>query len=889
MSQRSPTSGDLAGSEALLRALVDHAPGFAAVLDDQARLVFIGGSIGRGSGWSEEELLGRSVLEFVHPDDVAAVGEMLHARSEAPEAGQAVEARVRRRDGSYAWVEAVANNLLDDPDVRGIVVNAHDVTERKRAEALFRAAFEASGVGMALGDADGRYIEVNPSMNRMLGYEDDELRGRSFREITHPDDVEADEALSAELLAGLRDSYSLDKRYLRKDGSVAWGRLAVFMLRVPEQGAVSLALVEDITERRATEQALARANERYRTLVETIPAVSYVWEFGTPPAETALYYTSPQIEMLLGYTPEEWGADPDFWISRLHPDDRDAVLEAADIAERTGAPYRMECRYLATDGRVVWVQDEAVMIARRDDGSPWLYQGVMMDITARKGVEEELRSTSAYLRAIVDSSPVAIVSMDLDGTVRSWNEGAERIFGWTEEEAVGRFLPHVGPEHRAEFEALRDRLLERSSSHERVEIRRRRKDGSPVDLAQSYAPLRDALGRVTGMVAIQEDVTEQERARAQAAELEERYRTLVEQIPAVTFVDEIVTVGERVEFTTVYVSPQVETMLGYDRDRYAAERMWATILHPLDEEPILRAAADHVERREPIDTEYRLAAADGRIVWVREQSMPLPQRGGRMFWQGVLYDITATKETELMLRNSEAELQRSLDVLRRTDEERRDLLAHLMAAENLERGRMAEGIEDDSLQHMTAVGLRLESLRRRLTDPEHVGAVDQLGETVEQALSRLRSVLVELRPRSLEQDGLGQALRQFARVAARDRDVRVDVEDRLGSQPDLEVRSLAYRIAQEAISNAVSWSRGTRVDVLVEERDGGVSIRVEDDGVGFEAEALDPATAIGVTSMTERAEVAGGWLRIGPGAGGGAVVECWLPGGVLGRSVDSAV
>jgi PAS domain S-box-containing protein len=652
---------------------------------------------------------------------------------------------------------------------------------------------------------------------------------------------------------------------------------------------VSLAIVEDITERRATEQALARANERYRTLVETIPAVSYVWEFGTPPAETALYYTSPQIETLLGFTPEEWGADPDFWISRLHPDDRDAVLEAADVAERTGAPYRMECRYLATDGRVVWVQDEAVMIARRDDGSPWLYQGVMMDITARKGVEEELRSTSAYLRAIVDSSPVAIVSMDLDGTVRSWNEGAERIFGWTEEEAVGRFLPHVGPEHRAEFEALRDRLLEGRSSHVRVEIRRRRKDGSPVDLAQSFAPLRDALGRVTGMVAIQEDVTEQKRSRAQAAEVEERYRTLVEQIPAVTFVDEIVTVGERVEFTTVYVSPQVETMLGYDRGRYAAERMWATILHPLDAEPILRAAAEHVDRREPIDTEYRLVAADGRIVWVREQSMPLPQRTGRMFWQGVLYDITATKETELMLRNSEAELQRSLDVLRRTDEERRELLAHLMTAENLERGRMAEGIEDDSLQHMTAVGLRLESLRRRLTDPEHVGAVDQLGETVEQALSRLRSVLVELRPRSLELDGLGQALRQFAREAARDRDVRVDVEDRLGSQPDLEVRSLAYRIAQEAISNAVSWSRGTRVDVLVEERDGGVSIRVEDDGVGFEAETLDPATAIGVTSMTERAEVAGGWLRIGPGAGGGAVVECWLPGGVLGRSVDSAV
>ena len=888
MSQGSRTPGDLAHADAMLRALVDHTPGFAAVLDGDMRIAFVSPSVTLGLGWTAEELMGRPALELLHPDDLPMTIESLQRQVGIAGQTPTLALRVRCKDGTYRWVEGVANNMLDDPDVRGIVVNAHDVTDRKSAEAMFRAAFESSAIGMALADAHGRIVEANAALHEMLGYPTDELRGRSYLDITHPDDVELDRPLANELIAGERASYTLEKRYLRRDGSTAWGRLTVSLLAETARGGgrIALALVEDITQRRSTEEALRRATERYRMLVEHLPAVTYVWEADLgdrAPASPWLedgpvYYTSPQIERLLGFTVEEWETDPFFWRSRLHPDDREAVLDATQASKREGTPFRMEYRYLRKDGEVVWVLDEATPVVWTDDGRPWLFQGVMIDITERKAAEDDVRRTTESLRTVLDSSPVAITAIDLDGTVRSWNPAAERMFGWSEEEVLGSFLPQVGPDDRASFERLRDRVVGEGRAFERVEVTRRRRDGTRIDLEVSYAPLRDRVGVITGMIAIQKDITEEKRARAKAAEAEERYRTLVEQIPAITFVDEIVQVDEDVEFRTVYVSPQVDTMLGYDRDRYAVDRLWPTILHPLDAHDVLRIAAEHVARRTPIDLEYRVVTADGRTVWVREQSMPLPQPDGRLYWQGVLYDVTTMKQTEHVLRDSEAELRRSLDLLRRTDEERRRLLAHLVTAENAERGRMAEDIEDDSLQHITAVGIRLGTLRQRLTDPEQLGAVDRLAETVQQALGRLRSVLVELRPRALEQDGLADALRQFARVTTDERSIDVDVEDHLDSQPDLDVRTLAYRIAQEAIANAVEWSDGTRVLVVIEERNGGVAVRVEDDGKGFDVERIDASTAVGVSAMSERAELAGGWLRIRSTPGRGTVVEFWLPG-----------
>jgi len=353
---------------------------------------------------------------------------------------------------------------LDGPTVTGRPETAPPggVRARAEAEARLHAIFESAAIGIAVVEPDGTIGDANAALAAMLGYPVAELKGRSHAEITHPDDVAEDRRLADELFAGVRSSYVVEKRYLREDGDVVWARLTASVVRdddgTPRFG---LAMVADITAERAADDARARAVARYRTLVETIPAVTYIWESTElavrgprPPDDAGLTYTSPQIEQLVGYTAEEWESDPMFWAQRIHPDDRDRVLAQTAASERDGSPYMIEHRYLAKDGRVVWVQDQAVLIERLPDGRPWRFQGVMVDITERKLAEESLAETTERLNAIVDGSPLAIMTVDLHGVVRTWNPAAEGMFGWAADEAIGRFMPDVPAERRHDFDQI---------------------------------------------------------------------------------------------------------------------------------------------------------------------------------------------------------------------------------------------------------------------------------------------------------------------------------------------------------------------------------------------------------------------------------------------------
>ena len=357
---------------------------------------------------------------------------------------------------------------------------------------------------------------------------------------------------------------------------------------------------------------------------------------------------------------------------------------------------------------------------------------------------------------------------------------------------------------------------------------------------------------------------------ARAAETQ--YRTLVEQLPAITFVD-MVTDGDPFEITPLYVSPQVESILGYPADRWLSDAsFWRAILHPEDRVAAIALSAETYERRTSYATEYRLVAADGRIVWIEEASVIIPGSGDQpTVWQGVMFDITARREAE-------EERNRSVDLLRRADAQRRELLADLVSAQEAERKRLANDIHDDPVQKMTAVGLRLGSLLRTLDDPEQIRIVQHLQATVELSIARLRGMMFELRPPALDRGDLVAAVRDLVSEMS-DAVPICRIEDQLVREPPEETRTVAYRIAAEALANVRRHSGASEVQVLFAERDGGLFLRIRDDGVGISAETIAGGRSghLGLTSIRERAEAAGGWSRIEAGVSGGTVVEAWLP------------
>jgi diguanylate cyclase (GGDEF)-like protein/PAS domain S-box-containing protein len=245
----------------LRAALLEHVTDAVVVLDRDTRLRYANPSAELLLGHQASVWLGRDVLALIHPDDRDLTVNSLREIAHRPGPSPRVELRVRSAIGDYIWVEAVGNNQYANPDIEGIVVCLRDVSARVAAEELFRSAFDAAPIGMALVDPDGSFVRVNRSLSEMLGYPPEVLVAMTFHGITHPHDHEADAGYLRQLLAGEIAGYSMEKRYLASTGETVWAQLGVSVIHDPNGFPLHfVAQIQDITGQRQTEEQLRRAS-----------------------------------------------------------------------------------------------------------------------------------------------------------------------------------------------------------------------------------------------------------------------------------------------------------------------------------------------------------------------------------------------------------------------------------------------------------------------------------------------------------------------------------------------------------------------------------------------------------------------------------------------------
>jgi PAS domain S-box-containing protein len=343
------------------------------------------------------------------------------------------------------------------------------------------------------------------------------------------------------------------------------------------------------------------------------------------------------------------------------------------------------------------------------------------------------------------------------------------------------------------------------------------------------------------------------------------YRHLVEGIPAVLYVD-----ANDDRSSNLYTSPQIEPLLGFTVEQWRDDpALWVDRIHEDDRERVLEEHRESLRTGEPFRTEYRLLAADGREVWIRDEAVLV--RGAehdRPFWRGVMTDITRIKRFEGRLRSS-------LDLLRRTMEDRRQLLLQLEDAHEEERRRIATDIHDDPIQVMSAADIRAQALARQIEDPELRQEAEELRDVIRSSVERLRHLLFELRPPAIAGEGLIPALRAYVG----DADPVPEIEDALPFEPASELRAILFRIAQEAIANARNHASATRIHVSIAALDGGVRLVIRDDGLGFDVGVIESPEPghIGLPTMIERAQLAGGGCEVHSEPGRGTTVSAWLP------------
>jgi PAS domain S-box-containing protein len=385
----------------------------------------------------------------------------------------------------------------------------------RESEERFRTAFEQGPLGMALSDMRFRYHGANAVFCDILGYGAGELARLTFRELTHPDHVSADVEGLRKLRSGEISVYRTEKRYIRKDGAVIWGRLTVSLLHDASGRPVHhLVMLEDITSRKRLEDAVRESEERYRSLVENASEGILL----TAP-DGRIFSANPAACRMLGRTEEE--------IVRLG---RDGVVDTTDPRlgaalaerERTGR-FQGEVGMLRPDGTAF-----PVLVSSKVFDTPGGEKRTVMlltDLAERKRAEEALRASEEKYRVLFENAQIGMYRSKIDGSAfLDVNRKFAEILGFSREELVG-----TPSRDRWADPADEDRVLallkERGGKVENHELRLLTKDGQARDVMGSMHVVGD--GYVEGTIA---DITERKRAEEAVRRSERRYRSLFENM-----------------------------------------------------------------------------------------------------------------------------------------------------------------------------------------------------------------------------------------------------------------------------------------------------------------------------------------------------------------------
>ncbi|HEX4865577.1 MAG TPA: PAS domain S-box protein [Acidimicrobiales bacterium] len=358
----------------------------------------------------------------------------------------------------------------------------------------WRLAFSNAPIGCAIVALNGRILQVNEALCRIVGYGASELVSLTFQDITHPDDLDADLALVKALVAGDVPKYQMEKRYLRPDGTQVWSNLTVSLMHNSDGSpAYFISQIEDIHERRDADEALRLSEERLRSLTDSIQEAI----IGADLHGTITTWNRSAAKMF-GYTRDEAVGQKVTLIIR--PSERPAHtaglarLAAGGKPRIIGQPVRFVA--LRVDGSEIPVE---IRITTSETAGLRQYTAVVKDLSERDSYEEK----AAILSALLDTDEAAVIAFTLDGTVTTWSRGAEHLYGYTAAEAcgkrVGLLLMDPEPDLPSKFEEIMRRVTEGKSAA--YDGRRRTKDGSTIGVSVTLKPLLER-GEVIGIVGI---------------------------------------------------------------------------------------------------------------------------------------------------------------------------------------------------------------------------------------------------------------------------------------------------------------------------------------------------------------------------------------------------
>lgn len=398
ITERKRAEEALCESEERYRIVVENAADVIITIDQESTIVFVNESVERVFGYTVTELLGKPLTVLMpeylrHLHDVG-LGRYVQTGQKHLN-WQSIELPGLHKSGREVPLELSFGEYKRDGKhlFTGI---ARDITKRKRAEDELikltgnlklsvqehQQVLDNSLDVICQVDEAGRFIQVSAAAKKMWGYEPEELIGRMYMELVHPDDRAKSAQAAIDIMSG-QSTNIFENCYQRKDGSVAY---MMWSANWSESDKTMFCVAHDVGRIRQTEEALKDSDANYRNLVESSHAIIYLLQ---PEPPYAPIYVSPNI-VAFGYPVEHWFSQPDVWASIIHDEDRERVLRITRDITKSNLDTELEYRIVGRDGTIHWVQDKGRFVFDRE-GNKIGWQGVLLDITKTKQLEEQLR------------------------------------------------------------------------------------------------------------------------------------------------------------------------------------------------------------------------------------------------------------------------------------------------------------------------------------------------------------------------------------------------------------------------------------------------------------------------------------------------------------------
>lgn len=517
MDSAADLSAAAAAALELLRAGAGHPlvasfpAGAMLIFDRELRYLCAGGLALADVGLSTAQMEGKTIFEVFDPDFVAVIEPQYRL------ALSGVESVIDLHYGGNIYSQRLAPVRDEDGEIVAGMGYTQDVTQARRAESALREseagsrlAFDHAPIGNTLIRPDGSYERVNQAMCDLVRYTEQELLVLSSVHITHPDDHAADEAALVQLLSGEQAAVTVEKRFLTADGDMVWATQSASLMRAEDGSPLRFIMqIQDITERKDQEQALAEERRRLRD-AEAIGQLGS-WEVDLA---TGAVLWSQGLYRLHGVDPLTFGGDYDAALLCLHPDDRAGVLARLTEAATDGEPFVLRYRVLrADDGALRWV--DARGRGLYDDGRLTRLGGVVSDVTDSVLAAAETTAAYAMQQAVISTSPDIIFVYDVASRSVVWtNRSLTALLGYDIPDAGRRGVDPVDimvPESdRGRFDqALAEAIRAADGEVVSVDHRMRHADGSVHWFSRRTTVLsRDDLGAVTQLVGVARDITD---------------------------------------------------------------------------------------------------------------------------------------------------------------------------------------------------------------------------------------------------------------------------------------------------------------------------------------------------------------------------------------------